>query len=129
MTVLEEHIAHHKHVHDLYEAAFADMKGIDMQRNPSAIFDSNYWLSAILIDSEITGFNYDELRLALQAVNIESRPLWKPMHMQPVFKEAPRYVDGTAERLFNKGLCLPSGPMVTDEDVQRIVDVIRELYQ
>ena len=129
MTVLDEHIAHHKHVHALYEAAFDKIEGIDMHRNPSSCFDSNYWLSSILIDSKVTGFNYDELRLALQAVNIESRPLWKPMHLQPVFKEAPRYVDGTSERLFNQGLCLPSGPMVSDEDVARVVDVIRGMHK
>lgn len=129
MTVLDEHIAHHKHVHALYEAAFDKIEGIDMHRNPSSCFDSNYWLSSILIDSKVTGFNYDKLRLALQAVNIESRPLWKPMHLQPVFKEAPRYVDGTSERLFNQGLCLPSGPMVSDEDVARVVDVIRGMHK
>ena len=129
MSILEEHIAHHKHVHDLYESAFAKMKGIDMQRNPSSDFDSNYWLSSILIDTKLTGFTYDELRLALQEEKIESRPLWKPMHLQPVFKNAPRYVDGTSESMFNKGLCLPSGPMVTDEDVERIIKVIKSLYR
>lgn len=129
MTVLEAHIAHHKHVHALYEAAFAEMKGIEMQRNPSADFDSNYWLSSILIDAKITGFTHEDLRLALQEEKIESRHLWKPMHMQPVFKEAPRYVDGTSEHMFNQGLCLPSGPMVSDADVQRILEVIRGLYR
>ena len=129
MTVLDTHIAHHRHVHKLYESAFAEVEGIDMQRNPSSSFDSNYWLSSILIDPKFTGFNYDDLRLALQAVNIESRPLWKPMHMQPVFKDAPRYVDGSAEHIFNKGLCLPSGPMVTDDDVQRVVDVVHKLIK
>ena len=124
MTVLNRHIAHHRHIHKLYESAFAEIKGIDMHRNPSLSFNSNYWLSSILIDPQITGFNYDDIRLALQAENIESRPLWKPMHMQPVFKNAPKYVDGTAEHLFNKGLCLPSGPMVTDKDVQRVTDII-----
>ena len=129
MTILEEHVAHHRHVHELYEIAFAKMKGIDMHRNPSSDFESNYWLSSILIDSKLTGFTYDELRLALQEEMIESRPLWKPMHLQPVFKNAPRYVDGTSESLFNKGLCLPSGPMVTDEDVHRIINVIKSLIK
>ena len=65
------------------------------------------------------------MRIALQAENIESRPLWKPMHKQPVYQDAPMYVNGVSEGIFRCGLCLPSGPMVTDEDVQRIVDIIK----
>ena len=129
MTILEEHVAHHKHVHELYEVAFAKMEGIDMHRNFCDDIDSNYWLSSILIDSKVAGFSNEDLRLALQEEKIESRPLWKPMHLQPVFKDVPSYIDGTSEKLFEKGLCLPSGPMVSDEDVKRIVSVIRSLYK
>lgn len=127
MTILNDHVEHHRHIHKLYEDAFSKIEGIDMHRNCSDDVESNYWLSSILIDSKVTGFNYDELRIALQKENIESRPLWKPMHLQPVFKDAPSYTDGTSEKLFDKGLCLPSGPMVSDEDVERIISVINNI--
>ena len=129
MTVLEEHIAHHRHVHDLYAKAFADMEGITLHHAPNADYNPNYWLSTILIDPEKTGFDYEQLRVALDAANVETRPLWKPMHLQPVYKDNPCYVDGTSERLFRKGLCLPAGPYVTDRDVAYIVEEIRSLYK
>lgn len=121
MTVLNEHIAHHRRIHELYKQAFADVDGIELKSNPDERFNANYWLSTILIDKNVTGFDYEELRIALDAKGIETRPLWKPMHLQPIFANNPRYVDGTAERLFNKGLCIPAGPCVTDEDVAYIV--------
>ena len=114
MTVLDEHIAHHRHVHDLYRELL------------DGVFNANYWLCTILIDKEKTGFDYEELRQKLDAANIETRPLWKPMHLQPVYKDNPSYIDGTSERLFNRGLCLPAGPWVKDEDVEYIVEEIRE---
>ena len=126
MTVLEKHIAHHRHVHALYEQAFADIEGITLKSNPAKEFDANYWLCTILIDPVVTGFDYEELRVALDAKGIETRPLWKPMHLQPVFAHNPCYIDGTAEKLFNKGLCIPAGPFVTDEDVAYIVNEIRK---
>ena len=129
MTVLEAHIAHHRHVHDLYAKAFADMDGITLHHAPNADYNPNYWLSTILIDPEKTGFDYEQLRVALDAANVETRPLWKPMHLQPVYKNNPCYVDGTSEKLFQKGLCLPAGPYVTDEDVAYIVEKIRSLYK
>ena len=129
MTVLEEHIAYHRHVHDLYAKAFADMEGITLHHAPNADYNPNYWLSTILIDPEKTGFDYEQLRVALDAANVETRPLWKPMHLQPVYKDNPCYVDGTSERLFQKGLCLPAGPYVTDRDVAYIVEEIRSLYK
>ncbi len=129
MTVLEEHIAHHRHVHDLYAKAFADMEGITLHHAPNADYNPNYWLSTILIDPEKTGFDYEQLRVALDAANVETRPLWKPMHLQPVYKDNPCYVDGTSEKLFQKGLCLPAGPYVTDRDVAYIVEEIRSLYK
>lgn len=124
MTILEEHIAHHRHVHALYEELLKDVEGIELHSNPGEDYNANYWLCNILIDSSVTGYDYEELRLALDAENIESRPLWKPMHLQPVFKGCPAYVNGVSETLFSKGLCLPAGPWVSDDDVRRIVDVI-----
>ena len=126
MTVLEEHVAHHRHVHELYEKAFEEMEGITLKSNPDDRFDANYWLCTILIDRDVTGFGPEELRVALDASGIETRPLWKPMHLQPVFAGNPRYVDGTSERLFERGLCIPSGPCVTDEDVAYIVEEIKK---
>jgi dTDP-4-amino-4,6-dideoxygalactose transaminase len=127
MEVLEEHIAHHKHIHQLYQKAFDSFEGISLQVNPNDDFDSNFWLSTILIDENKTGVNYETLRVELDKKNIETRPLWKPLHLQPVFSSAPAYVDGTSERLFHQGLCLPSGPCVSDEDVNYIVDSIAEI--
>lgn len=124
MTILEEHIAHHRHVHALYEELLKDVEGIELHSNPGEDYNANYWLCNILIDSSVTGYDYEELRLALDAENIESRPLWKPMHLQPVFKGCPAYVNGVSETLFSKGLCLPAGPWVSDADVRHIVDVI-----
>ena len=129
MTVLEEHIAHHRHVHDLYLKAFASMPGITVHSNPEVYIESNYWLTTVLIDPSVTGFDYEQLRLLLAAHQVESRPLWKPMHLQPVYQNAPSYVDGTSERLFAQGLCLPSGPYVTDEDVAFIISLIQTIYK
>ena len=126
MTVLDAHIAHHRHVHSLYKRAFADMDGIELKSNPDERFNANYWLCTILIDKEKTCFDYEGLRQRLDAKNIETRPLWKPMHLQPVYKDNPSYIDGTSERLFNRGLCLPAGPWVKDGDVEYIVEEIRE---
>ena len=129
MTVLDEHIAHHRHVHDLYEKALEGIAGISLMSNPDNRFNANYWLCTILIDKEITGFDYEELRVALDGKGIETRPLWKPMHLQPVFKNNPCYIDGTSEKLFSKGLCIPAGPCVTDEDVAYIVNEIKKLIK
>src|SRR5690606_7293355 len=85
---------------------------------------SNHWLSAILIDPSVAGKTREDLRLALLEDNIESRPLWKPMHLQPVFAEAPYYGGSVAEDLFDRGLCLPSGSNLTDKDRERITSVI-----
>jgi dTDP-4-amino-4,6-dideoxygalactose transaminase len=110
----------------LYQKAFDPVEGVSVQDNPDEDFDSNFWLSTILIDENKAGVNYETLRVKLEKKNIETRPLWKPLHLQPIFFSAPAYVDGTSERLFHQGLCLPSGPCVTDEDVQYVVDSILE---
>lgn len=119
MTVLENHINHHKHVHELYKEL---LKDVTVQDNPNADFDSNFWLSTILFNKELDA---ESFCLKLDKVGIEARPLWKPMHLQPVFKNAPSYVNGVSEKLYKTGICLPSGPWVSDEDVKYIVDSIK----
>lgn len=126
MTVINEHIAHHRHVHALYEKAFQTIDGITLKSNPDDRFNANYWLCTILIDKEKTRMDYEELRVALDAKGIETRPLWKPMHLQPIYGNNPCYVDGTSEKLFHKGLCIPAGPCVTDEDVAYIEQEIKQ---
>ena len=160
MTVLEDHIAHHKHVQDLYCELLKDVDGITMHGNPGPEFDSNFWLCTATLDPSlrikgeenayrqvVTGAvggaagvthaaatavtdcqpnpNVEALRVALDAANIEARPLWKPMHKQPVYRNAPAYLNGVSEELFAVGICLPAGPYVTDEDVRYIVDNIK----
>ena len=128
MFVLDEHIARRREIHDLYVKLLAGVKGVKVMCQPEGgDFNSNYWLTCITVDPEEAGFTREDVRLALDADNIESRPLWKPMHLQPVFKDAPFYGNGTSERLFEIGLCLPSGPTLTDEDVERVVKVIYDL--
>ena len=125
MTVLEEHLAHHRHLCDCYVEMLSPIDGITVHTNPDEHCDSNYWLNTILIDPDKAGVDYDTVRQHLEACNIESRPLWKPMHTQPVFAGAPAYVNGVSEQLFERGLCLPSGPWVSDEDVERVCREIK----
>lgn len=125
MSVLQEHIAHHRHTARLYAELLADVEGIELHANPTQKHESNYWLNTILIDPEKTGTDYDTVRLHLDGKGIETRPLWKPLHLQPVFDGTPRYVSGVSENLFAKGLCLPSGPCVTDENIHSIVNEIK----
>ena len=128
MFVLDEHIARRRAIHDLYVKLLNGVKGVEVMCQPEGEgFNSNYWLTCITVKPEEAGFTREDLRLTLEGDNIESRPLWKPMHLQPVFKNAPFYGNGTSERLFEIGLCLPSGPMLTDEDVERVAKVIYDL--
>ena len=158
MTVLEDHILHHRRIAKMYEEAFRDVDGIDFHKESEGM-TSNYWLNTIVLSEDLKVKNESEayqeavhgavggaagvvhgggsvhtdcepnrnveaMRMALDAQGIESRPLWKPMHKQPVYKNVPAYVNGVSESLFHKGLCLPSGPCVTDEDVNRIIKAI-----
>ena len=128
MFVLDEHVARRREIHDLYVKLLAGVKGVKVMCQPEGgDFNSNYWLTCITVDPEEAGFTREDVRLALDEDNIESRPLWKPMHLQPVFKNAPFYGNGTSERLFEIGLCLPSGPTLTDEDIERVTKVVRQL--
>jgi dTDP-4-amino-4,6-dideoxygalactose transaminase len=127
MEVLPQRVEQRRKNNQFYREQLSDMKGITFQTEPSPDFFSNYWLTAILIDPAKTGgVSREDLRLALEAENIESRPLWKPMHLQPVFAGCPYYGDGTSERLFENGLCLPSGSILTEKDLERIVENIRK---
>lgn len=125
MTVAREHIAHHRRVCALYAEHFAGVDGITLHTAPEEYMQSNYWLSTILIDPRKTGIDYESLRQRLDAAGIETRPLWKPMHLQPVYSGAPSYVNGVSERLFEQGLCLPSGPYVGEEEVTYVAGQIK----
>ncbi len=126
MYVLDEHIARRRAIHELYVEKLKNTPGITVMQPRSTVdLHPNYWLSTILVNPQEAGFTWQELSARLTAADIESRPLWKPMHLQPVFANTPRYVNGVSEALFTQGLCLPSGPLVTDEDVDRIVNIIK----
>ena len=165
MTIVNEHIAHHKKVQKLYEELLKDVKGVTVHSQPeTGEYDSNYWLCTMTINPDvkvkgqenaykqiITGAvggaagvihaaesavtdcqpndNVEAMRVGLDALNIESRPLWKPMHKQPVYKNAPAYVNGVSEDLFKVGMCLPAGPYVTEDDVRFIVEAIKSLIE
>ncbi len=124
---LQDRVDRRRAIHRLYSEMLAEVAGITVQDNPSPEFDSNFWLSTILIDPA-TGILPDQLRLALLEKGIESRLLWRPMHMMPFFADAPAYVDGTAESLFNRGLCLPSGSSLTDEDIIFVAEAIKSYF-
>ena len=125
MTVLESHISHHRHVRDVYASLLADIDGIEVHGNPSEKHNSNFWLTTITINPTKTGTDCDTIRKHLETIGVESRLLWKPMHTQPVFKDAPQFTNGVSEQLFSQGLCLPSGPCVTDEDLEFVVSEIK----
>jgi len=128
MEVLPQRVAQRRANYERYVAKMKDIKGVQFVVEPQGYF-SNRWLTTVLIDPSLTGgVTRETLRLALEAENIESRPLWKPMHLQPVFADAPFYGDGTSERLFEQGLCLPSGSNLTDEDFVRIFAVIDRVF-
>lgn len=125
MFVLEEHISRRREIHKLYTDLLKEVPGVSVLQNPSADFNSNFWLTCITVDPSEAGCTREDIRLALDADNVESRPLWKPMHLQPVFADAPFYGNGTSEHLFDTGLCLPSGPTLTDEDIRRVAEIVK----
>ena len=120
MKVLDEHVDLRRKNNEFYRELFKDIDGITVFKEPSNNYFSNHWLSCVLINPEITGFTSEDLRLHLEKANIESRPLWKPMHLQPVFKDCLYFGEKVAESLFEKGLCLPSGSNLSDKDRERI---------
>ena len=161
MTVLNDHVEHHKHVQALYKELLKDVKGVTLHEAPNGNYDSNYWLSTITLDENLKiqgqenvykkviktavggaagvihmvdnpttdcqpNKNVEALRVFMLSKKIEARPVWKPMHKQPVYKDAPAYVHGVSEALFKVGMCLPAGPYVTDDDVRYIAESIKE---
>jgi len=161
MTIVDEHLAHHKHVQELYCELLKDVRGITMHCNPWPESDSNFWLCTAILEPDlkvkgqedaykniVTGAvggaagvihaassattdcqpndNVEALRVCLDKANIEARPLWKPMHKQPVYRNAPAYTNGVSESLFKVGICLPAGPYVSDDDVRYIVETIKQ---
>ena len=164
MTVLDSHIAHHKHVQALYGELLRDVEGVTLHEAPNADYDSNYWLCTVTLDPELMvkgqenaykhmvktavggaagavhrvgstttecqpNDNVEAMREYLLKMMVEARPLWKPMHKQPVYADAPAYVNGVSEAVFKVGLCLPAGPCVTDDDVRYIVDCIKDAIE
>lgn len=162
MTVAEEYIAHHRHRQKYYKEHLSGIPGIEVHGNPDSRFNSNFWLSTILIDPDLKvkgeerayaeaisstvggaggvtaagesvhtdcepNRNVEAIRIGMAEQAIETRPLWKPMHRQPVFSQFPSYVNGVSETLFKRGLCLPSGPYVTDADADRVVSTLKDL--
>lgn len=125
MEVLDAHIALRRANHQFYKELFEKIPGVTVFTEPEPKYVSNHWLSCVLIGKE-AGFSAKKLRLAFSSENIESRPLWKPMHLQPVFAKAPFYGTDISEKLFKNGLCLPSGSNLTDKEKQRIRNVIQK---
>lgn len=123
MTVLQDHVDRRREIHAYYHDALLGMPGITLLTNPTDEYRSNHWLTCVLVDPAVAGYTREDLRLAMDAANIETRPLWKPMHLQPVFADAPYYGNGVSESLFDKGLCLPSSPVLSAGDLERVVEV------
>jgi len=125
LTVLKERVKTKREIFEHYKNALSDMPGVEFM--PEAPYGkSNRWLTVILIDPDRFGADREDVRLALEKKNIESRPVWKPMHMQPVFKGCRMVGGNVSESLFKQGLCLPSGTAMTKEDFDRVVGVIQE---
>ena len=130
MEVLENRIFLRRKMHHFYVELFETIPGIIVFKEMNEDYFSNCWLITILIDPHLTkGIDREAVRLAFEADNIESRPLWKPMHLQPIFSNYPYYGEKIAENLFEKGLCLPSGSNLTDEDRIRIENVVYTLFK
>jgi len=127
LEILPERVAQKRAIHKYYKNALSSIKDITFLEESEGSF-SNYWLTTILI-AENSTIDREQLRLHLENDNIESRPLWKPMHLQPIFSTCKSYVNGVSEDLFNRGLCLPSGTNMSDEDLLRVVNKIKELYE
>lgn len=129
MEVLNDRIDARRSMHKFYLEVFKEIEGVTVFSEPSSDFYSNHWLSVILIDEKITGKTREELRLAFLECNVESRPLWKPMHLQPIFIDSPYYGGKVAEELFDKGLCLPSSSKLKYHDRIRIKKVIGNFFK
>jgi dTDP-4-amino-4,6-dideoxygalactose transaminase len=128
MQVLNLRVSLKRKIRDFYEKIFNGIEGIKILKENSNSF-SNAWLSCILIDPKKTGFSREKLRLAFEKNNIEARPLWKPMHLQPIFKNFPAYLNGVSEQLFSQGLCLPSDTNMKENEFKRVKKVINKILK
>ncbi|WP_296952848.1 aminotransferase class I/II-fold pyridoxal phosphate-dependent enzyme [uncultured Dysgonomonas sp.] len=129
MLVLEDRIKQRRTNNEFYRKGLEKVEGISFQTEPSSDYFSNYWLTSILINPLKTGGKTrEDIYDVLNENNIESRPLWKPMHMQPIFSGCPYYGDGTSERLFRDGLCLPSGTSLSFDDIDRVIKAIESMF-
>ncbi|WP_432671679.1 DegT/DnrJ/EryC1/StrS family aminotransferase [Flavobacterium sp. SM2513] len=130
MQVLDKHVGYRRAMHDFYKQLFQDYPAVRLFTEPNDAYTSNHWLSAITIDADqANGKTAEQLRLYLDQFNIESRPLWKPMHLQPVFESFPYYGGTVAQDLFENGLCLPSGSNLTDADRNRIAEAVHQFFK
>lgn len=129
MEVLPVRVEARRAMHDFYVDAFDGIEDVTVFSEPSEDYFSNHWLSTIVVDPKVSGKTREQLRLAFLEDNIESRPLWKPMHLQPVFENSPYYGGNIAEELFNNGLCLPSGSNLTDVERKRIRAIIKKFFK
>ena len=130
MEVLDKRVHQRRRNNHRYRQFFEDIPGITFQTEPSNDFFSNYWLTAIIIEPELTGgITREDVRIAFENENIESRPLWKPMHLQPVYKGTQFYGEGVCEKLFKNGLCLPSGSNLTNHEFERIFKVLKKIFK
>lgn len=127
MDVLQPHVELRRAIHDFYTKELAEIDGLSVQQNSSTDFNSNFWLSTVLIDPK-TGKDPESLRQFMLDAGVETRRLWRPMHMQPVFADAPYYGDTTCETLFDRGLCLPSGSGLKEEELRYVADKIKEFF-
>lgn len=129
MEVLDGHVEKRRQMHSFYKDLFQDWVGVRLLEEPDPDYFSNHWLSVLELDTEIPGFDPESLRIHLEKQHIESRPLWKPMHLQPVFKDAPFYGDGTSEKAFSRCLCLPSGSNLGSPEKSRITASLAEFLE
>ncbi len=127
MDVLQPHVELRRAIHDFYTKELAEIDGLSVQQNPSTDFNSNFWLSTVLIDPK-TGKDPESLQQFMLDAGVETRRLWRPMHMQPVFADAPYYGGTTCETLFDRGLCLPSGSGLKEEELRYVADKIKEFF-
>lgn len=129
MEVIEDRVNQRRCNYEFYKKTLSHIPGISFLEELDG-YKSNRWLTIIVIDSKLTnGITSEQIRLALNAENIESRPLWKPMHMQPLYEKHPYFGNGVAMKLFNSGLCLPSGSNLTQEDLQKVVNIITSKFK
>ena len=126
MEIIEQRVEQRRANYKFYKEIFKEISSVKLLEEPNADFFSNFWLTSIVINSKTK--NREGLRLALEKENIEARPLWKPMHLQPVFEEYPSYTNNVSEKLFNSGLCLPSGSNLTNDDKERIKEIILKYF-